>query len=83
MNVTFRPRLQEEKEPAVQIREVCCGQREQQTQWPRGLEPSTHSRNPQKARVTGGKWVKLGEGSAGNIVIPDLVGPGEETRFYS
>ncbi|XP_019506457.1 PREDICTED: uncharacterized protein LOC109387176 isoform X2 [Hipposideros armiger] len=39
----------------------CYGQREQQAQWPKGTEPSTHFRNPQKASVTGDcsrrKWM--------------------------
>lgn len=66
--MTFRPRLQKEKEPAAQIWGVCYGQREQQAPWTRGLEPLTHSRNLQKARVTGGEWVKLGEGRVERVL---------------
>lgn len=69
LNVMFRPRLQEEKKLAVHIWGMCCyEQREQQAQWPRGLEPLTHSRNSQKARVTGHEWVKLDEGNVERVL---------------
>lgn len=59
--MTFKPRLQDEKQPALQVWEVCYGQREQQALWPRHVEPLTHFRTPQ-ASVTGGEGVNLGAG---------------------
>lgn len=84
--MTFKPRLQDEKEPALQVWEVCYGQREQQAQWPRSTEPLTHFRNILKASLTGAEEVNLGEGSVkshGKSVFPGLVGRGKESRFSS
>lgn len=50
---TSKSRFQTEKEPALQIWEVCYGQRDQQAQWPRSAEPLTHFRNTPKASLAG------------------------------